>query len=258
MTRMRTGAACIAAFALAIVAKAQTLSPTPSAATAQASLPNATAALQIKYVRDSAEYAALTGQTFRQAQAAIARALPPADQQVVWCAVLDIDETVLDNSVYQLERAAYGLPYDPASWLAWTSREEAAAVPGATEFAAQVHGMRGRIAYISNRTEAERQATLANLAAKCLWKNGDLLCLATDSKAYTKEARRKELRASTGPCSWSGVVPKILVFLGDQIGDFPAGDEETEAKDPAAFGTRYFLLPNPMYGGWAAKVTRHY
>ena len=114
----------------------------------------------------------------------------------------------------------------------------------------------GRIAYVSNRSESAREATLANLDRERLWQEGDLLCLATESKAYTKEARRKELRAGAGPCSWAGVKPNVVVYVGDQLGDFPVAGEEPEAADPESFGTRYFLLPDPMYGDWTSKVTR--
>ncbi len=93
----------------------QTASPSPSPTPPPA--PGASGHLEIKYVRDSSEYAALTRQIYRlagEAVAAAARSLPANG----WAVVLDIDETALDNSAYQLERAAYGLPFAQPSWQA--------------------------------------------------------------------------------------------------------------------------------------------
>ena len=45
--------------------------------------------------------------------------------------------------------------------------------------------------------------------------------------------------------------------MGDQMGDFPAaGESDPDAGNDAAFGVRYFLLPNPMYGAWVSRRTR--
>src|SRR4051812_36652692 len=63
--------------------------------------------LGIKYMRDSEEYATLARQVYRLAGDAVSR-LARDNSGRPWTVVLDIDETTLDNSTYQLERAAYG------------------------------------------------------------------------------------------------------------------------------------------------------
>jgi hypothetical protein len=41
------------------------------------------------------------------------------------------------------------------------------------------------------------------------------------------------------------------------MGDFPAdGEPFPGAGEDSAFGTRFFMLPNPMYGPWSRSVTR--
>jgi predicted secreted acid phosphatase len=41
------------------------------------------------------------------------------------------------------------------------------------------------------------------------------------------------------------------------MGDFPsAGESDPDAGKKDAFGRRYFILPNPMYGQWTSRVTR--
>ena len=69
--------------------------------------------------------------------------LPPA-------VVLDIDETVLDNSPYQARLIRDGKAYDDASWAAWCKEERARALPGAvafTQFAA-AHGIAVRVCHV--------------------------------------------------------------------------------------------------------------
>jgi 5'-nucleotidase (lipoprotein e(P4) family) len=229
----------------------------PPAPSASARPPEARAALDVKYVRDSEEYATLARQIYRLAAEAVdrgARALPAG---TTWAAVLDVDETALDNSTYQLDRAAYGLPFDNASWNAWVRRLEARPVPGVADFVAAVRRAGGRIAWITNRDEEVRDATIANLRAHGLWDEADRLCLATPDAAYTKAVRRRELVSGQGACAWSGAAVRVLVYVGDQMGDFPArGEPDPDAGQDAAFGRRLFLLPNPMYGSWTSRVTR--
>jgi 5'-nucleotidase (lipoprotein e(P4) family) len=226
----------------------------PAPARAQAPLDEH---LGIRYVRDSAEYHALSRQVYRQAAMAVDAARTGAPG--AWAVVLDVDETALDNSVYQLERAAYGSSYDPVSWNAWVRREEAGSLPGVVEFVRGVRAAGGRIAWITNRDEATREETRRNLAREGLWHDGDRLCLETD-KEYTKARRRRELREGQGACAWAGDPVRVVAYVGDQMGDFPgAGEEEGGTGGPPgdeAFGVRFFLLPNPMYGRWTMGVTR--
>jgi 5'-nucleotidase (lipoprotein e(P4) family) len=220
--------------------------PLVAAAPAQAQIGNP----DIKWVRDSEEYATLTRQTFALAVQALEREARATGRGTPWAVIMDLDETVLDNSVYQLERAAYGVPFDSTSWNAWVRRAEAGAVPGAADFIAAVRRAGARIAFISGREESTTEVTRRNLAALDLTQDGDLICLRDAAGTYTKRIRRGEIRSGTGRCAW-GTPVRALLYLGDAMGDFPDADEE-----PGAFGGRYFILPNPMYGGWERRVTR--
>ncbi|MDE2088234.1 MAG: acid phosphatase, partial [Xanthomonadaceae bacterium] len=75
-----------------------------------------------------------------------AAGLPPA-------VVLDIDETVLDNSPYQARLVKSGGAYDETSWAAWCKEERARALPGALAFTrfAAAHGI--AVIYLSNRAK---------------------------------------------------------------------------------------------------------
>jgi len=213
---------------------------------------------QVKYVRDSEEYAVLTRQIYRQALAALTAAVRERTARVSgpWAVALDIDETVLDNSTYELDRASYGITFEKQSWNAWVDRAEAGIVPGVVDFISGVRRLGGPVVFISNRDEESRAATMTNLNRFNLWTDADRLCLATDS-SYTKKVRRAEVVDGRAPCGWPSAATPILVFVGDQMGDFPApGESDADAGKDDAFGRRYFLLPNPMYGGWTSRVTR--
>jgi acid phosphatase len=222
---------------------------------APAAPPPTPMSLDVKYVRDSAEYAALSRQVYRLAtDAAIARGKASS---APWGVILDIDETSLDNSTYQLERAAYHLTYEDNSWTAWINRAEAGNVPGVAEFVTAVRAAGGKVAWITNRDEKTREGTQRNLERNGLWTSSDVLCLLSDK--YPKSARRREVAEGTGRCSWPGTKIRVVAFLGDQMTDFPQSDEalfEGAGLD-TQFGRTFFLLPNPMYGNWANAVTRH-
>ncbi len=213
--------------------------------------------LEIKYVRDSEEYWTLAQQVYRSARDAVTRARDGVPRGAAWGVVLDIDETTLDNSTYQMDRASYGLAFDSGSWNGWVRRQEAIAVPGVVDFIRSVRSAGGRVAYVTNRDEIVREATRRNLTALGLWQDGDQLCLQVEDRAYSKAARRAELRKGSGRCAWEGQALTVVAYVGDQIGDFPAPGEEGDGSGGiAAFGVKYFLLPQPLYGNWTTRVTR--
>lgn len=211
--------------------------------------------LGIKYMRDSEEYATLTRQVYRLAGEAAVRAASSAPG-ARWAVVLDVDETALDNSTYQLERSAYALPFDAASWNAWVERRQAGAVPGVVAFIAQVRRSGGHVGWITNRDAVVAAATRENLKIAGLWNDDDRLCL-QKTPQHTKADRRTEIVTGNGDCSWPGQPMQVVVFVGDQLGDFPAASEQIpQTGTDGAFGRVCFLLPNSMYGGWVTSVTR--
>jgi acid phosphatase len=206
-------------------------------------------------VRDSEEYAVLARQVYRLAGLAVERYVSGTHDES-WAVVLDIDETALDNSTYQLERAAYGLIFDEPSWRAWVNRREAAAVPGVLDFVTTVRRAGGHVAWITNRDVAVLEATRANLDLLGLWTDDDRLCAQKTSQP-TKVVRRHEVVSGSGDCSWAGAPRHIVAFVGDQLGDFPEPAERIPgAGSDEAFGLICFLIPNPMYGSWTTAVTR--
>jgi acid phosphatase len=206
-------------------------------------------------------------QTYRDAQARLPAALAdkqwdalPKDDRVAPvkdlkpAVVLDIDETVLDNSPYQARLIKSGGEYNEADWAAWCNEQRARALPGVVEFTqfAAKHGI--AVIYISNRAKDLDQATLANLRKAGLPVAGpeSFLGLGTFVEDCEQIGTEKGCRRQLISHKY-----RVLMQFGDQIGDFVtvlANSAEGRQKAMKPYmdwvGTRWFVLPNPTYGAW--------
>jgi 5'-nucleotidase (lipoprotein e(P4) family) len=199
-------------------------------------------------VRESAEHRALFLQVFRAATAHVETAAQTREAGT-WAVAVDADETILDNSLYQIERERQGLGFTRESWRAWTERREAIPLPGARGFLARVNALGGRIAVITNRRVSECPDTEAVLRAHDLVY--DVILCRPDDGPSDKTARFEAVVSGTTPAGFPPL--EVVAVLGDNIRDFPGRsqalrDEGDEAF--ADFGARLFVLPNPMYGSW--------
>ncbi len=164
--------------------------------------------------------------------------------------VVDIDETVLDNSPYQGRLIARGEQYATNTWHDWVQRFRASALPGVVALLADATNRfaanRLEVFYISNRTEDQRAATLLNLQHQG-FPHADSHHLRLRTSESSKEVRRAEVSRAH----------RIVLLMGDNLGDFArdfdgVGLSRITATDAAReqFGRRYIVLPNPMYGDW--------
>ena len=195
----------------------------------------------VRWVRQSAEYRILCEQLFHQATVAILRRVKAEKNSGNLAVVVDLDETVLDNSHYQVERWKAGLSFTQDSWSDWVNRKEAGLIPGAKAFLSTVRKNGVRVVFLSNRMNDNLKPTRGNLQALKVLDPRDLFLLRLD-KDDLKEVRRKEVTDGTGRMKKVGPL-KVIGYVGDQMGDFPS-DRKQE------FGKTNFLLPNPMYGKW--------
>lgn len=202
----------------------------------------------VRWTSASAEHRALFLEVYRWATL---RAEQEAAKRTpgTWAVVLDADETTIDNSAYQLERARLGLAYDRASWRAWTARREAVPLPGAGAFLARVRALGGRIAIVTNRSAEECPDTEAVFRAHSLAYDV-MLCMPATGDT-DKNLRYEALARGTAA---AGLPPlEIVAFVGDNVRDFPGQDQSLRARGDdafAPFGERFFVLPNPIYGSW--------
>ena len=232
-----------------------------------AAMPLAQANLHaVLWTQRAVEFDALVTQTWQLAEANLDAAL----DDPTWTAaveqtdgfaelppaiVLDVDETVLDNSGYQAWLVETGGAYDRDSWNAWCEAREATAIPGVVPFLQALDARGVTIFYVTNRYAVTEQATRDNLAALGLPISDEvdtvLLRGEYDDGASEKSDRRRRV-ADTH---------RILMLFGDNLGDFVDGYKTTpEAREALAaeyagwWGTRWFVLPNPQYGSWEGAL----
>lgn len=179
--------------------------------------------------------------------AALAKSWPKTPAVVV-----DIDETVLDNSPYQVTNATLGRTYSPATWKEWTAKGTAKALPGAVEFLHYAVSRGCAVFYISNRETDEAGPTIQNLVNEGfpMADREHVLLMAGTSDKTT----RRNLVQQTH---------HIILQVGDQLTDFDQGLKNRSAGDgkPLTDAMRdtleghFIMLPNPMYGAWLDAIT---
>ncbi|WP_172449368.1 HAD family acid phosphatase [Bowmanella denitrificans] len=216
----------------------------------------------------SKEYQLLSRAIYQQAQQALAKV--PADLQN-WVVVMDVDETVLDNTAYQKQTEIAGTGYSPATWDTWVQSEQASLVPGVKPFIEAIFQRGGKLALVTNRNRRLDIHTWRNLQALGIPITTANTCLigrhASDQDALDhklirndKDLRRQQIVQGDAPCfghphesktSWSEP-HNIVLQVGDNIEDF-SGLTQQQADIGTVLpqlGKTLFLLPNPLYGSW--------
>ena len=222
--------------------------------------------LAVLYAQSAAEYKASNIQTYVNAKSALDRALidnswtaaleqkenfknkPPA-------IILDIDETVLNNIPFQARSIINGQSY-PIGWLEWMLEESSDAVAGVSDFLeyAQIKGV--KIFYVTNRIAVAEDATRNNIKklGLPLDTDRDVLLMKNENGWTSDKVSRRELVAKDY---------RILLLIGDQLGDFLPLDETTLELDSRKnladtyeymWGSKWFMITNPMYGRWEASI----
>ncbi len=244
--------------------------PAPVAAAAPApapaALPNDNLNATV-WMQQTVEYAAVTQTVYRAAESRLDQALKDKtwnalvpeerekpDASLPPAVIVDVDETVLDNSPYQARLVRSGGEYDEATWADWVHARKARAIPGAVAFA-QAAAARGiTVLYISNRATDLDADTLENLKAEGFpIKDASVFMgLGTFVPGCEQNGSEKDCRRRLASRRY-----RILLQVGDQPGDFvqiisntPEGRAALFRQYRDWFGVRWFMLPNPTYGSW--------
>lgn len=207
----------------------------------------------ILWTQSSGEKAALAYQAFSLARLRLDQDLRANRRNKMRRAVVvDVDETVLDNSRFQAKLVKERRPYESKSWTEWCNRAEATALPGAVEFLRYANSRGVRVFYITNRKLVEKDGTAQNLKQLGFPDVTDeTLLVRTDSSS--KEPRRQSVAAKY----------RIVLLMGDNLNDFTEVFEKSttvNSRNAASilmrreFGARFIVLPNPMYGAWEDAV----
>ena len=244
--------------------------PPPGAAAVDPARPNDNLNA-VLWMQTSAEYGAVCETIYRAATDELDAALADKDHDALVpeergnaatglppAVVMDVDETVLDNSPYQARLIANGKEYDDVSWAAWVAEKKAQPLPGVVAFAQAATARGITVLYLSNRDEHLQAATIANLRAVGLPVKDDsvFLGLGTVVKDCEQNGSEKNCRRRL-----AGQEYRVLMQFGDQLGDFvqvlantPRDRGQLAGKYRDWFGQRWWMLPNPSYGSWEPAV----
>lgn len=211
----------------------------------------------VVWMQNSGEYDALSIQAFDLGKTRLEENLNNTEDSTKPKAiVLDIDETILDNSSFFADLILNNEELDQQNWTGWktwTEKGEAQALPGAVEFLEYAEEKDVKIFYITNREEEEREVTLENL------KNENFPSAENEHLILKTDESSKEKRQQAVADEYD-----IVLFFGDNLSDFSDvyyhNDEGVSAKekvkeDAHLFGRKFIVLPNAMYGDW--ETTMH-
>lgn len=241
------------------------------------------ARLAVAWMQRSAEYQASCLQAFRAA----ALALESAVNDVTWIAcleqgnrdramelppavIVDVDETILDNTAYNARLIADGQHFAPDTWARWVHEQQAAAVPGALGYAQAALRLGVRVLYVTNRSadgkdstqETDTRQNLKKLGFPIVENDGEDVVLCK-GEIGDKSARRAAIAERY----------RILQLVGDNLADFAPGCEPRRAEATPHgllvecaqverdrdrlvtamanwWGERWILIPNPAYGSF--------
>ena len=213
----------------------------------------------VLWQKTSAEYAALARQAYRLARRNLDRAL--ADPS--WTAALeqtgtfgdlppaiifDLDETVIDNTPYEVRIVLEYGEATQSTFDTWCEKADAAAVPGVLDFLRYAQSRQVAIFYVSARPEAMRGCTIETLRrlGVPLADAADRLRLGGDEG---KTGHRRDIAGRF----------RLLLLVGDNLEDFVEGSraapeerKRVARRHDALWGSKWIILPNPMYGHWEA------
>jgi predicted secreted acid phosphatase len=221
----------------------------------------------VKWLTISKEFAYITKSIYQEATEFLTTATAPKEP---WVVVMDVDETILDNSQYQVERDTSGTRFNPLTWDEWVQREDATLVPGAKAFMEAVLAQGGKLALVTNRPRNLDTHTWKNLLAVGIPLTEENTCLmgrhaddkemmGKDGIINDKDLRRQQIKNGSASCYKAGNTRhsdfgghQIFMQVGDNIEDF-AGvlqHDVNVAELLASSEGELVLLPNPMYGSW--------
>lgn len=222
------------------------------------------------WAQTAVEYAGVTRQAYALAEIMLERALADSswtasvEQDEMGSAayrdlppavVIDVDETVLDNSAYQARLIRQNATYSAESWQAWVRERSAPPVPGAVAFTRAAERLGVEVIYLTNRDHTVEDATRDNLRLFDFPLNPseDLLLTENEQPEWdgSKAPRRRYLAQRF----------RIVLLVGDNFGDFASGAESSVGERQRLsqtyehfWGTRWIVLPNPQYGSWEAAL----
>ena len=205
------------------------------------------------FMQRAAEYHALCLQAFNIAHWRLDEFLKQSSSKPR-AIITDLDETILDNSADEVHRDLQGKGFDQAEWNKWTAMAAADTIPGGFSFLKYAASKEVEIFYITNRDEKDREGTLKNLQ-KFNFPNDDNAHLLVRQNTSSKETRRQQVMSNYD----------VVMLMGDNLSDFSSLWDKKTMKErlenveqqSGLFGSRFIVLPNPIYGDWESAMYQY-
>ena len=234
--------------------------------------------LGILWAIHSAEYRAVTTEIYRDA----ADDLPGFIEDKTWSVVtgrgdpsalppaviLDVDETVVSNAVFQL---THERPFTNEKLDTWASNTPARAITGVKSFVDTARSLGVTVFFLTNRPCQpkvgidipcpQKITTIDGIHEVGIAVDADHVMLAGEQPGWNREKlSRREFVAKTH---------RVIMLIGDDLGDFEpcvrskpygacttaatrASLREAAEKHPELWGNGWYILPNPMHGSWTS------
>lgn len=213
----------------------------------------------ILWMQTAAEYRALVLQTFRSAEQAIIAA-NKANNTPTNAIIMDIDETVLDNTAFNAYLTGQNIPFSEELWDWWiaSNSHQVLAVPGAVNFVSSIMSNQIRVIFITNRSKRLQSVTIERMVQLGFGTETYLL----ENIKFKERSSGKEERREAAFAQFN-----ILASIGDNLADFSdiyeAGRSGLAQRwklvqagtNAANWGEKWFVLPNPAYGDWTRTIT---
>ena len=170
--------------------------------------------------------------------------LPPA-------IIVDVDETVLDNTPFHARLERGGINWDTDLFYEWVLEAKAEAVPGSVDFLQYAQSRSVTVFYITNRSHEYEQPTRENLINNGFPMSQDFDTLLTHGEMENWGSNKVNRRSNVAGRF------RIILLIGDTLNDFlPNTNTDPEQRfnlldeHQEYWNERWIIIPNPIYGGW--------
>ncbi len=173
--------------------------------------------------------------------------------------MLDVDETVLDNTPYEAWLVKENTSYGSKTWGPFVNAEISLPIPGSLDFIEYAESKGVKVFYVSNRKAPLEKGTYNNLKALGypVDESEDTILLRGEKdewKSSKKSPRRAHITAKY----------RLVMVVGDNMSDFlddyKGSIDERKAvyeKHMDMWGTRWIVIANPMYGSFESAAFGH-
>ena len=235
--------------------------------------------LGLLWVNHAAEYEALTRQAYQSATDSLAEFIEnplwsahPGQQDagnLPTAVILDVDETVMNNSKFQI---SFERPFSNSKLEKWNDEHISDPVPGVMEFVTAARAASVDVFFVTNRPCRPVDSSVDPCPQrKSAIRDIGELGIDTDAAHVLLSEERGWDRAKIARRDHIAKTHRIIMLFGDDLGDFvpcvrtklygPCTEPATKAnrtslvrENSRYWGKGWYILPGPMHGSWTSQL----